>query len=181
MPARTPILDKERWNCTAEELAEELRSFVDEMSSFTPEHFAQIKFHLLRQYGLRKESRNEFCEVSIHYDFCPECDSLYSAKECLLWYRLFGLVDWKLLSRAPPCIRSAFRKKSIKTVTNFLTKASLIDPPFYKARSAPSCKVMRRWGYCTEDEYCREMETGSTLEYIRARERVKMNRGTLPG
>ncbi|UCE11356.1 MAG: hypothetical protein JSW61_05330 [Candidatus Thorarchaeota archaeon] len=169
-------MSEESWNCTANELAEELRLFISEMGSFTPEHFVQIKFHLLRQSGLTIETRDEFCEVSIHHGHCPRCSSLYVAKECLLWFRLFDVVEWKLVRRAPPCIRSAFRKKSIKNVADYLVKANLIHPPFYKIRRAPGCRAMRRWGYCSEDEYCRAMEKDYTLEYIKAREKVKQSR-----
>jgi hypothetical protein len=171
-----PSLSDESWNCTAEELSNELDSFTREMGSFTPDHFVQIKFHLLRHSGLTLETRDELCEVAIHYSHCPSCSSLYLAKECLLWFRLFDMIDWKIVRRAPPCIRAAFRKKRIKNVADFLAKANLIDPPFYKVRTAPGCKAMRRWGYCKEDEYCRVMERDYTLDYLKARERVKHSR-----
>jgi hypothetical protein len=105
---------------------------------------------------------------------CPKCDFLYTAKKCLLWYDLFKMIRWKTVERSPPCIRLAFAKKSINNVTKFLVKANLIDAPFYKTRSAPSCRAMRNWGYCNPDRYCRAMKTGSTLEYNSVRERVKL-------
>jgi hypothetical protein len=171
-----PTLNREHWNCSPQELERELNSFIDEFGSFSPEHFVQIKFHLLRFSGLSRESRDEFCRVSIHSKHCPRCDALYVAKECLLWYGLFDIITPHLVSRAPPCIRLAYEKKSIKLVTDYLRAANLIDPPFHKKRRAPSCKMMKRWGYCREDEYCQAMETEYTLEYIKARERVKQSR-----
>jgi hypothetical protein len=174
--AKPVKISSQFWNVSAEQLGEELRQFIDEFDSFNPEHFTQIKFHVLRESGLSKESRDELCGVSIYEKLCPKCDILYVAKKCQLWYQLFKLINWKIVRRAPPCIRSAYAKKRIKHVANFLTKASLINPPFYKVRSAPSCKAMRRWGLCDPDEYCREMKTDSTLEYRAARERVKQNK-----
>ncbi len=171
-----PILTEEEWIATPEQVAEELRSFVTEFDSFTPEWFAEVKFHLLRHDGLNKESRDELCAVSIFYKTCPKCDSLYKAKKCLLWYRLFKLITEDTIRRAPPCIRRAYSKKSIKTVANYLVRANLIAPPFYKIQNAPSCKIMRRWGYCDPDEYCKAMETETTLAYNAARERVKLSR-----
>lgn len=169
-------ISSEYWNLGAKQLGEELRQFIDEFGSFNPEYFTQIKFHVLRDSGLGKESRDELCRVSIYEKFCPKCDMLYIAKKCLLWYQLFKLVTWKIVQRAPPCIRSAYAKKRIKHVANFLTKANLVNPPFYKVRSAPSCKAMKRWGLCNPDEYCKEMKTENTLEYRMARERVKQNK-----
>lgn len=171
-----PRLTEENWNCTSPELAVELRSFVEEMKSFTPEHFVQIKFHLLRHSTLSQDARDELCKVSIHNKLCPKCDFLYVAKECLLWYRLFDLVNRRILERAPPCIKNAYKKKSIRTVINYLTAAHLISPPFYKVRRAPSCAAMKRWGYCSEDQYCKAMEFGNTIEYTKARERVKQSK-----
>ena len=176
MSENGPVLSREHWNCSGEELASELKSFVDEFGSFSPEHFTQIKFHLLRYPSLSQESRNEFCHISIHEKQCPRCDKLYVAKECVLWYRLFDIITPHLVSRAPPCIRLAWEKKSIMRVADHLWAASLISPPFYKKSRAPSCKMMKRWGYCREDEYCQAMETENTLEYIKARERVKLGR-----
>ena len=173
---REPHLDEELWVESAETVADELRQFTKEFGSFTPESFVQIKFHLLRGPGLTKQSRDELCELSIHSKTCPKCDFLYVAKKCLLWYRLFKIIQWNTVERAPPCIRLAFAKKSIKTVAIYLSKANLIDAPFYKARGSTSCNVMRRWGYCQPNEYCRAMETENTLEYISARERVKRSR-----
>jgi hypothetical protein len=169
-------ISPEFWNVSAEKLGEELSQFIKEFESFTPEHFTQIKFHVLRHSGLNKGSRNELCRVSIYEELCPNCDLLYVAKKCLLWYQLYSLIDKKIVQRAPPCIKSAFSQKRIKHVTNFLAKANLINPPFYKVRSAPSCKAMRRWGLCNENEYCKQMKTGSTLEYSSAREGVKRNK-----
>lgn len=174
--AETAKISSEFWNVSAKQLGDELRQFIVEFGSFTPEHFTQIKFHVLRDSGLCKESRNEFCGLSIHEKLCPKCDFLYVAKKCLLWYQLFRLVTWKIVQRTPPCIRSAYAKKRIKHVANFLTKVSLIDPPFYKVRGAPSCKAMRRWGLCNPDEYCKEMKTENTLEYRVTRERIKHNK-----
>lgn len=173
---RNPQLDEELWVESDETVVEELRQFTKEFGSFTPELFVQIKFHLLRGPGLTKQSRNELCELSIHSKLCPKCDLLYVAKKCLLWYGLFKIIRWETVERAPPCIRLAFVKKSIKTVAIYLSKANLIDAPFYKARGSTSCNVMRRWGYCQPNEYCRAMETENTLEYIAARERVKRSR-----
>ena len=169
-------ISSELWNVSAEQLGEELRQFIDEFGSFTPEHFTQIKFHVLRDSSLSKDSRDELCSVSVNNKLCPKCDLLYVAKKCLLWYQLFKLINWKIVQRAPPCIQSAYTKKRITHVANFLTKASLINPPFYKVRSAPSCKAMKRWGLCNPDEYCREMRTENTLEYRVVREQVKQNK-----
>lgn len=171
-----PELDEELWVEDSDTVAEELRQFTGEFGSFTPELFVQIKFHLLRGPGLTKQSRDELCELSIHSETCPKCDLLYVAKKCLLWYRLFKIIKWKTVERAPPCIRLAFVKKSIKTVANYLSKTNLIDARFYRARGSTSCNVMRRWGYCQPNEYCRAMERENTLEYIPARERVKRSR-----
>lgn len=171
-----PQLDEELWIESAETVAEELRQFTKEFGAFTPELFVQIKFHLLRGPGLTKQSRDELCALSIHSKTCSKCDLLYVAKKCLLWYRLFKIIQWKTVERTPPCIRLAFAKKSIKTVAIYLSKANLIDAPFYKARGSTSCNVMRRWGYCQPNEYCRAMETEKTLEYTAARERVKRSR-----
>ncbi|TFH07378.1 MAG: hypothetical protein E4H14_08615 [Candidatus Thorarchaeota archaeon] len=169
-------IDEEEWTSTPEEVAKELKLFVEEFDSFTPELFAEVNFHLLRHAGLTISSRNELCEISIHSKTCPKCDLLYVAKKCPLWYRLYKIVTWDIVKRAPPCIRFAYAKKTIRTVTNYLARVNLIDPPFYKTRGAPSCNALRSWGYCTPNEYCRAMKTGSTLEYIAARERVKISR-----
>jgi hypothetical protein len=174
--AKPPQISSEFWNVSANQLGEELRQFINEFESFTPEHFTQIKFHVLRDSGLNKESRDELCSVSIYEKLCPKCDLLYVAKKCLLWYQLFKLIKWKIVRRAPPCIRSAYAKKRIKHVANFLTKANLINLSFYKVRSAPSCKSMKRWGLCNPDEYCKMMKTGRTLEYRVARETIKQNK-----
>jgi hypothetical protein len=173
---RNPQLDEELWTESAETVVEELRQFTKEFESFTPELFVQIKFHLLRGPGLTKLSRDELCELSIHSKTCPKCDLLYVAKKCLLWYDLFKIIRWETLERTPPCVRLAFVKKSIKTVAIYMFKANLIDAPFYKARGSTSCNVMRRWGYCQPNEYCKAMETENTLEYMAARERVKRSR-----
>jgi hypothetical protein len=171
-----PELDEDLWAEDPETVAEELRQFTKEFGSFTPERFTQIKFHLLRGPGLTKQSRDELCELSIHSKTCPRCDLLYIAKKCLLWYRLFNIIKWETVERGPPCIRLAFIKKSVKTVAIYLSKTNLINAPFYKARGSTSCNVMRRWGYCQPNEYCRAMEKENTLEYILARERVKQSR-----
>ena len=171
-----PELDEDLWTERSEIVAEKLQQYIKEFGTFTPEQFAQIKFHLLRGPGLTRQSRDELCELSIHIGTCPKCDLLYEAKKCLLWYRLFKAVRWETVERAPPCIRLAFAKKSIKTVTTYLSKANLLAPPFYRARGSTSCNVMRRWGYCQPNEYCRAMETENTLEYNAARERVKRTR-----
>jgi hypothetical protein len=171
-----PEFDEEDWTEPSETVAKELLQFIEEFGSFTPERFTQIKFHLLRGLGLTRQSRDELCELSIHSKTCPKCDLLYVAKKCLLWYRLFKIVRWSTVERAPPCIRLAFAKKSIKTVANYLTKTNLIDAPFYRARGSTSCNTMRRWGYCHPNEYCRAMETENTLAYNAARERVKRSR-----
>jgi hypothetical protein len=171
-----PVLDKELWIESSDTVADELRQFIHEFGAFTPELFVQIKFHLLRGSGLTKQSRDELCELSIYNKTCPKCDLLYVAKKCLLWYRLFKIIRWKTVERSPPCIRLAFAKKSIKTVVTYLTKANLIDAPFYKSRGSTSCNMMRRWDYCNPNEYCRVMERENTLEYIPTRERVKRSR-----
>jgi len=168
--------EKNEWNCSPEELSRELGVFIDEFSSFTPELFAEVNFHLLRQAGLTKSSRNSLCRVSIKNKHCPNCELLYVAKKCMLWSRLYRIIDWNLVERSPPCIRLAFVKKSIRTVTNYLVQASLISPPFYRAHGILSCNLMRRWGYCTPNEYCRAMSTNRVLEYGSARERVKLSR-----
>jgi hypothetical protein len=171
-----PQLDEELWVESAETVVEELRQFIKEFESFTPELFVQIKFHFLRGPGFIKQSRDELCELSIHSKTCPKCDLLYVAKKCLLWYDLFKIIRWETVERAPPCIRLAFVKKSIKTVATYLSKANLIDAPFYKAYGSTLCKVMRRWGYCQPNEYCRVMENENILEYSAARERLKRSR-----
>jgi hypothetical protein len=174
--AKPVTLSSEFWNVSAKELAEELRRFIDEFKSFNPEHFIQIKFHVLRDSGFCKESRDEFCKASIQEKLCPKCDLRYIAKKCLLWYQLFGLIDKKIVRRAPPCIQQAYANNSVKQVADFLTKASLINPPFYKVRKAPSCRAMRRWGLCNPDDYCKEMKAENTLEYRFARESVRQNK-----
>ncbi|MDF1539803.1 MAG: hypothetical protein P1Q69_12960 [Candidatus Thorarchaeota archaeon] len=174
----TLYLREEYWNCTVDELKEELKSFVDEFKSYTPDWFAEVKFHLLRHSGLTLETRDDFCAVSIESKQCKQCDDLYLAKQCLLWYRLFDIIRWDIVSRAPPCIRISYKNKSIKTVANFLKKANLVSPPFYKARAPPRCGNMSKWGHCKPDEYCRAMQTDNLLEYNKARERVKTTRST---
>ncbi len=168
------LLNTEMWNATPEEVLHELESFIDEFGSFNPEWFTEVKFHLLRHVGLNQESRDELCELAIHHAMCPKCNLLYTAKRCLLWYRLFRIIRWPLVERAPPCIRMAYAKKNIRTVARYLTKANVITPPFLRVRSAPSCKSMRKWGYCHPDSYCRAMERENTLSYIPARERLKL-------
>ncbi|MHA2177388.1 MAG: hypothetical protein ACXABH_02920 [Candidatus Thorarchaeota archaeon] len=172
----SPTLKEEEWTEDHDAVADELRSFIKEFESFTPELFTQIKFHLLRGFGLTKPTRDEFCALSIQEGLCPKCDLLYTAKKCFLWYRLFKIIKWETVQRAPPCIRLAFAKKSIKTVAIYLTKTNLIHPPFYRAIGSTSCNMMRRWGYCNPNEYCNAMETDNTLEYTAARELVKQAR-----
>jgi len=172
---RKPLLAEENWNSTVNEVQSELQSFIDEFGAFTPEWFVDIKFHLLRESGLTKESRAELCRLSIHASLCPKCDFLYIAKKCLLWLRLFK-INPRIVERAPPCIQQAFKNNAIKIVADFLVVANLIDPPFYKARSAPWCRTLREWGYCTPDEYCEAMERENTLEYSAIRERIKQSR-----
>jgi len=169
-----PNLSSE-WNTTPEQLSKELESFIEEFGSFTPEWFIEVKFHLLKDSGLTAMTRDELCNVSVHGEFCKKCDLLYKAKKCKLWYQLFDLVTWKTVHKTPPCIRLAYSKNNIRTVANFLAAANLIDPPFYSVRSAPSCKSLRRWGYCNPNRYCRAMTTDNTLEYQRARTEVKHN------
>jgi hypothetical protein len=176
---RKPFLTEEHWTSTEYEVQSELQSFIDEFGAFTPEWFVDIKFHLLRESGLTKKSRNELCRLSIHASLCPKCDFLYVAKRCLLWSRLFR-INPRIIERAPPCIQEAFKNNRIKIVADFLVVANLIDPPFYKVRSAPWCKTLRGWGYCTPDEYCEAMERENTLDYSAARERVKRSRNLSP-
>ena len=178
MPSKesSPYLSEEYWNCNVDELSDELKSFVTEFGSFTPNWFAEVKFHLLRHLGLTLETRDEFCTVSIQSKQCKKCDDLYQAKQCLLWYRLFDLISMKTVQRAPPCIRASLQQKSIKSVANFLKKANLLSPPFYKARAPPGCGLMSKWELCEPDEYCKAMQTDNLLEYNKARNGVKMNR-----
>lgn len=170
------ILSVDSWNGNDEEVVRELKAFILEFGSFTPEWFVDIKFHLLRQSGLSMESRDELCTLSIDNAFCPKCDFLYTAKKCLLWLNLFRIIRPALMKRAPPCIKFAYSRNSIKTVADFVVKAKLVDAPFYKVRSAPSCKSLRRWDYCDPDEYCRAMKRENTIEYAPARERVRRSR-----
>ncbi len=178
MPSELPelTLNESEWYATPEQVAEELTSFVIEFDAFTPEWFAEVKFHLLKKEGLTQETRDELCEVAIHYKVCPKCNYLYKAKQCLLWYRLFKLVTWNMVERAPPCIRYAYAKKNIKTVANYFSKINLISPPFYQVRSAPSCRAMQRWGYCKPDDYCNAMERENTLYYNAARDKIKISK-----
>ncbi|NWF95326.1 MAG: hypothetical protein HXY34_04215 [Candidatus Thorarchaeota archaeon] len=172
-------LDCEHWNASGEEVIRDLRSFIDEFGSFTPDWFIEVKFHLLRTSGFTRESRMQFCRLSIRERLCPSCSSLYLAKECPLWYRLFRAVRKDILRRAPPCIRLAYEKRNILKVVDYMVKAGLLSPPFYHARMAPSCKSMAHWGYCRPDEYCHFMTVPNTLEYTRAREEVRRS-GRLP-
>jgi hypothetical protein len=171
-----PHLNEDEWVSGAEDVAKELKSFVKEFGSFTPQLFAEVNFHHLRGAGLTKESRDELCEISISIKTCPKCNFLYAAKRCLLWSRLYKMVTWEIVERAPPCIRLAYAKKTIKTVTNYLVAVNLVFPPFFRSRNAPSCNSMRRWGYCNPNEYCKAMKSDNTFEYIAARERVKISR-----
>ena len=177
MPSKdsSPFLNEEFWNCSVDELSEELKSFVSEFGSFTPDWFVEVKFHLLRHSGLTLDTRDEFCEVSIKAKQCGKCDDLYQTKQCLLWYKLFDLISWKTIERAPPCIKASYKQKSISTVANFLKKANLVSPPFYKARSPPRCGKMAEWGLCKPDKYCKVMQTDNLMEYNEARNRVKMS------
>ncbi len=169
--------EADAWVVGDDEISSELVSFAREFDTFTPELFAEMKLHLLRA-GLTKRARNHFCSVSIQSGQCPKCDLLYETKRCLLWSRLYRLVEWKMVERAPPCIRLAFAKKTIKTVVNYLSHVNLIDPPFYPKRTPPSCNMLERWGYCNPNEYCRAMTTGNPREYMSAREHVKLSRGS---
>jgi hypothetical protein len=171
-----PSAEESDWLANAVQMSSELKDFADEFGSFTPELFAEMKIHLLRG-SLTKPARDTFCEISINGGQCPRCDLLYETKKCLLWYRLYRVIDWAAVERGPPCIRLAFAKKTIRTVANYLTYVSLVDLPFYQKRMPPSCNMMERWGYCNPNEYCRAMKTGNPIEYMSARERVKMSRG----
>ena len=171
-----PILSQDYWNCITKELKEELIAFVKEFGSFTPDWFAEVRFHLLKESGLSLMTRDEFCQVSIHSKQCAKCDHLYMSRNCLLWYQLFEIITWTTIKRAPPCIKVAYKNKSIKTVANFLKRANLVSPPYYKARAAPYCKNMQEWGYCQPDEFCKAMKSGRVLDYSSVREQVKMNR-----
>ncbi|MGY5860184.1 MAG: hypothetical protein RTU63_12515 [Candidatus Thorarchaeota archaeon] len=175
-PERIPSIDKDEWTSNPEEIAKELKLFAQEFDSFTPELFAEVSFHLLRRSGLTKSTRNEFCQISIYSKTCPKCKLLYVAKKCPLWYRLYKMATWDIVKRTPPCIRLAYAKKTIKTVTNYLAGVNLVSPPFFKSRGTPSCNALRSWGYCTPNEYCKEMKTDNTREYNAARERVKLSR-----
>ncbi|MFX0053950.1 MAG: hypothetical protein ACFFAX_02165 [Promethearchaeota archaeon] len=176
---RKPLLTEEHWASTEDEVQSELQSFIDEFGAFTPEWFVDIKFHVLRESGLTKKSRNELCRLSIRASLCPKCDFLYIAKKCLLWSRLFR-INPRIVERAPPCIQEAFKNNAIKVVADFLVVANLIDPPFYKVHSAPWCKTLQGWDYCKPDEYCEAMERENTLDYSGARERVKRSRDLSP-
>ncbi len=166
-------LSQESWNCTRSILAKELASFVDEFGSFTPPWFAEVKFHLLKHAGLSQESNNEICTVAIENKLCGKCDQLYVTKKCLLWYKLFDLVTWKLVRRAPPCIRNAFKEHQIRTVTDYLTKVNLVSPLFYKAKLPPRCKRMNEWGLCEPDRHCKNMQNDRLSSYRIAREQDK--------
>jgi hypothetical protein len=170
------VLSPDAWAVSSERVAEELRSFIGNMGSFTPDWFAEVEFHLLRQSGLNKESRAQLCRISIRDSHCKRCEILYRPKNCLLWSRLFSIVKSVVDDRCPPCIRVALSKNSVKTVANFLTGACLIDAPFYRQRKTSSCRTMAQWGYCKPDEYCKEIRRGSPMEYISAREKVKLTR-----
>ncbi len=167
-----PHLSSE-WNTTPDKLGKELASFIEEFGSFTPEWFIEVKFHLLKGSGLNSTTRDELCDISIHCGFCKNCNLLYKAKKCKLWYHLFDIITWRTVRKAPPCIRLAFAKNNIRTVVNFLVAANLLTPPFYSVRSAPSCKSLRQWGYCNPNRYCRAMTTDNTLEYQKAKLKVK--------
>jgi len=181
---RAPMfLSHNDWNETPEGVARELHSFIGDFQSFTPEWFAEVKFHLLKHSGLTKDTKDDLCRVSIHEGYCNSCESLYKAKNCLLWSRLFSKAKSVVDDRSPPCIRLALRKNSIRTVANFLTSADLIEAPFYRRRRASSCKMMAQWGYCRPDGYCRHISDGNAnpLQYIIARERVKLSRTVRSG
>ncbi len=171
-----PRLTSEQWNCDSLVLSKELRSFVEEFGSFTPDWFVEVKYHLLKGAGFDRTTRDELCSVSIYSHTCDKCDHLYMSKNCLLWYHLFKLITWKTVGRAPPCIKAAYRNKSIKTVANFLKRANLVSPPYYLSRGVPLCRNMQDWDYCSPDEYCKQMRTGRLLAYNAVREQVKINR-----
>ncbi|MHA1576050.1 MAG: hypothetical protein ACTSU3_01690 [Candidatus Thorarchaeota archaeon] len=168
-----PHLSADYWNCSINQLVKALQSFVSEFGSFTPDWFAEVKFHFLRLSGLTIESRDELCSASIFAGTCNKCDQLYMTKRCLLWYQLFDIIDPRTVRRAPPCIRNALSENSIRIVADFLSKASLIDPPFYKARAPPRCGRMKKYGFCEPDEFCDAMENDGILGYNSAREKVK--------
>jgi hypothetical protein len=174
--AQKVILSNDHWCASDNEVSDELQSFIEEFGSFTPEWFAEVKFHLIRETGLTRESRDELCELSIDRGHCKRCDSLYEAKECPLWFRLFRLIRLSNLQRSPPCVRLAYTNGNIRHAADFLARAGVITPPFYRAKMAPRCGGMRRWGYCRPDQYCEAMETANTLEYTAAREHVKISR-----
>ena len=171
-----PEVNVDAWSASSEEIAEELAILTSEFDSFSPERFSELKFHLLGPRGMTKDARNDFCRISIHGGHCRKCDRLYEAKKCLLWSRLFKIITWDTVKRAPPCIRHAFITKSIKTVANYLAQTNITSPPFYRNRYPPSCNMMQNWGYCTPNEYCKAMKTGNPMEYNAARDRVKMSR-----
>ncbi len=169
-------LDSTRWNISSEELLIELRQFISEFGSFTPEWFIEVRFHLTKSSILDKKSRRELCTLSIDGRLCDSCDSLYKARQCHLWSRLYEETRNISLMRAPPCIRLAYLRKSIRKVVDYLVCAGLLTPPFYKVKMAPNCTTMIQWGYCQPDEYCHAMTGKNTLDYIGARERVKLSR-----
>ena len=164
------------WNASPEQLSDELSAFLIEFGSFTPEVFAELKFHLLKGHGLTKAARRELCGVSASQGHCPKCDLLYVAKKCPLWYRLYRVIRWSRIERTPPCIRLAYVRRNIRTVADYLTLAGLITLPFYTVNHALSCKVMHDSGLCQPNHYCREKHTDNVLEYTSARERVKLSR-----
>ncbi|MGQ4911214.1 MAG: hypothetical protein ACP6KW_03510 [Candidatus Thorarchaeota archaeon] len=172
----TPRISPDTWSADPEEIARELSEIVAGFGSFTPETFAELKFHLLGKKGFTKAARDDVCRISAHWGHCVKCNNLYEAKKCPLWYELFKMITWHTVERAPPCIRQAYATHSIKTVTNYLVRANLIDPPYYRSRYPSSCKMMQNWGYCTPNEYCRAMKKGNPLEYNEARDAVKMSR-----
>ncbi len=169
-----PSLSQDLWNCRVTELSDELVAFVQEFGSFTPDWFAEVKFHLLRDSALDLTTRDEFCQTAIYTKQCGSCDQLYMSRNCLLWYQLFDRIRWKTIARAPPCIKAAYRKKSIKLVANYMTRANLVSPPFYKPRAAPLCKNMQNWGHCEPDQYCKLLRSGKLLDYNAVREHAKM-------
>ena len=159
-----PFLDDDLWNCSFHELCCELQSFIDEFDAFTPELFAQLRFDLFRK-GLARRSRMGFCRVAAQAGFCSFCSALYKTKYCLLWFRLFNLIPRRSIQRSPPCIRNAYRRRSIKTVANFLNRINVLDAPFYESRVVPQCETMEEFGYCNPDVICERMSRTNPLEY----------------
>ncbi len=169
-------LDSSRWSASSETVLTELHQFIAEFGSFNPDWFVEVRFHLVKSTVLDQAGRRDLCLLALDDRLCDRCDMLYKARKCLLWYMLYKETRKISLARAPPCIRLAYLRRSIRKVIDYLFHAGLISPPFYRARMAPSCNSMTQWGYCQPDQYCRAMAGKSTLDYLDARERVKLTR-----